>query len=119
MEALNALAPRMRQGGVLLGHKRGHRFIVENLLPTPGGLDPRPAFLARLDELFGGRAIGLFGSGGAARLKTALRQPAAAGRMLLCVRFGKSGPRFEAWAVDFDGRFRFVPLPLILEDDRP
>jgi hypothetical protein len=119
LEALDVLSPAKRHAGLLIGHERGHRFIVEKVLPTPAGFDPDPAVFARLDKIFGVRAIGFYTSGDAAPLKAKLRQPYAAGRLLLSVRFGRSKPAFRAWAVGFDGRFRFIPIPVIVEESRP
>jgi hypothetical protein len=119
LEALNALSPAKRHAGLLIGHERGHRFIVEMAFPTPATFEPGPAAFARLDEVFDGRAIGFFTSGDAARLKAKLRQPYAAGRLLLSIRFGRATPAFKAWAVDFEGRFRFIPIPVIVEESRP
>lgn len=116
-EALNSLAPGQKHLGFLIGHKRGHRFIVEKIFPAPAGFKIDPENILRLDELFAGRAIGFYASGDVARLKAGLRQPAAAGRLLLAVRTASGAPAFKAYAIDFDGRFRFILLPLILEKD--
>lgn len=115
-EALNALAPGQKHFGFLIGHKRGHRFIVEKIFPAPAGFKIDPGNILRLDELFAGRAIGFYASGDVARLKAGLRQPAAAGRLLLAVRTARRAPAIKAYAIDFDGRFRFIPLPLISEE---
>lgn len=118
-DALTTLSPGRKLLGVLIGHKRGHRFIVERIFPAPPGFRLDERDILRADEAFAGRAIGFFASGDMARLKAALRGPAAAGRLLLSVRTEKRGPAFKAYAVDFDGRFRFVPLPLIIEGAEP
>lgn len=113
--ALSALSPGRRLFGILVGHKRGHRFIVEKAFPAAGfRFAPRDFFL--IDELFAGRVLGFYASGDLGRLKARLRQPYAAGRMLLSVRPAKRGPAFKAFAIDFEGRFRVVPLPLIVEE---
>jgi hypothetical protein len=119
LEALNALSPRKKLFGILIGHKRGHRFIVEKIFPATAGFGLGPSNILRLDELFAGRAVGFYASGDVARLKARLRQPAAAGRLLITGRAGKHAPDLKALAVDFDGRFRFVPLPLIIEETNP
>jgi hypothetical protein len=117
--ALNALAPGKKLLGVLIGHKRGHRFVVERIFPAPPGFGLDERNMLRADDAFAGRAVGFYASGNIARLKAALRGPAAAGRLLLSVRTAKRGPALKAYAVDFDGRCRFVPLPLIIEGDEP
>jgi len=116
-EALDALAPGRKHFGFLIGHKRGHRFIVEKIFPAPAGLKIDLRNILRFDDLYAGRAIGFYTSGDLAGIKARLRQPAASGRILLAVRAARRAPAFKAYAVDFDGRFRFAPLPLILEGD--
>jgi hypothetical protein len=119
LEALDALNPRRRRSGVLIGHKRGRRFIVERILPAPANFDPKPAVLGRLDEIFAGKAVGFFSSGDLTRTRAGLRQPLAAGRLLLATESRRRARRVKAWAVDFDGRFRFIPIPVILEGEHP
>ncbi len=118
LAALSALSGGKKLFGVLVGHKRGHRFIVEKAFPAQA-FRFSPAGFARADELFAGKVLGFYASGDLARIKAQLRRPYAAGRLLLAVRTTKSAPSFKAYAVDFDGRFRVVPLPLIVEESAP
>ena len=119
LEALSALSPRKKLFGILLGHTRGHRFIVEKIFPSPETMSLSPRNILRIDELFAGKAVGFYASGEIAPLKAKLRQPAAAGRLLLAVRQAKRGPVIKAYGIDFDGRFRFLPLPLTIEETGP
>jgi len=118
LAALSALSAGKKLFGILVGHKRGHRFIVEKAFPA-AAFRFSPADFARADELFAGKVLGFYSSGGLARIKARLLQPYAAGRLLLAVRTAKHAPSFKAYAVDFDGRFRVVPLPLIVEEGGP
>jgi hypothetical protein len=117
--ALSALAPGRPLMGLLLGHTRGHRFVVERILPAPPGIAPDERSLTRIDAAFAGRIIGFFVAGDSARIKASLRRPSAAGRLLLIVKTSKRGPSFKAVAVDFDGRIRFVPLPVHCDEAAP
>ncbi|MBM3310083.1 MAG: hypothetical protein FJY80_01090 [Candidatus Aminicenantes bacterium] len=100
--------------GLLLGHTRGKRFFVEGLFVAPGRDWPSLDGLYALDRLFEGRVIGFFAfrpGGPAAR---ALLAPQAVGKAYLEISRARRTGTFKlaASAVDFDGRFKFVPLPL-------
>jgi len=116
--ALSALSPGRKLFGILVGHKRGHRFIVEKAFPAAAFRFAARDFF-RIDELFAGGVLGFYASGDLNRIKARLRQPYAAGRLFVSVRTARRAPAFKAFAIDFDGRFRVVPLPLIVEESAP
>jgi hypothetical protein len=116
--ALSAVSPGKGVFGFLLGHKRGRRYFVEKIFPAPSGFQPTLQNLVRLDRLFADKIIGFFASGSRRRdVEEQLKQPYAAGRLYLDVRFRKDprSPGFKSYAIDFDGRFRFEPLALTVE----
>jgi len=83
LKALNALKPRPRFWGLLIGHKRGFRFIVERIFPA-GEAASRPSAegFEALDRLSEGRILG-----------------------------GK-GPCVKSYVVEYDRAFFFLPVPL-------
>jgi hypothetical protein len=46
--------------GFLIGHKRGHRFFVEKILPSLEGFFPSLEKYQELDNLFEGKILGFF-----------------------------------------------------------
>ena len=102
--------------GFLLGHRRGPRRLVEDVLPTRPGFFPSLESFFESDRLLGGRVIGFFSFKPApARLKKILA-PFAAGKIFLDASplASKRGtPR--AFFVDFDRAFRLHPLPCVRE----
>ncbi len=118
LAALSALSAGNKLFGVLVGHKRGRRFVVEKAFPA-AAFRFSPAEFARVDDLFAGKVLGFYASGDIARIKAKLRQPYAAGRLLVAVRTAKRAPSYKAYTVDFDGRFRVAPIPLIVEEGAP
>jgi hypothetical protein len=102
--------------GLLFGHKRGRRYIVEKALPAPEKFEPTAENLEELDRLFRGKLVGLFGLELDPKKKTILLQPLAGGRLYLDVRRRKQGGLcLKPFLVDYDGRFSFIPIGLVRE----
>jgi hypothetical protein len=117
LEALRRLAPRRATLGFLLGHTRGHRFFVENIFPAPSRAWPSLDEFYGLDRLFEGRIIGFFAFRQDEKIKRHLLAPFAVGKAYLEISPSRVPGKIRAAAsvVDFDGRFRFVRLPLRAE----
>jgi hypothetical protein len=119
LEALMVLSFPKNSFGLLLGHKRARRFIVENILPAPADFRLEPGRLERLDRLFAGRIIGYFGLDLEAKKKKDLLQPLAAGRLFLgVVRRKQGGLGLKPSVIDYDGRFALVPVEIVREKAR-
>jgi hypothetical protein len=91
VEALRAFRPRPGTWGVLIGHRRGPRFIVEKVA-TAGdpGTVPGEDLLERLDAVWPGRTIGLIAVRPGAAFKRAARGPAWYGKLVL--ELARNGP---------------------------
>jgi len=108
--------------GFLLGHRRGPRRLVEDVLPTRPGFFPSLESFFESDRLLGGRVIGFFSFKPApARLKNILA-PFAAGKIFLDASplaskrgASRSSLSPRAFLVDFDRAFRLRPLPCVRE----
>jgi hypothetical protein len=117
IEAWGMFPGRKGAVGLLLGHTRGKRFFVERLFVAPGRSWPSLDDFYALDRLFEGRVIGFFGILPDNKTKRGLLAPFAVGKAYLEIKVLRPSGRFAASAsvVDFDGRFRFVRIPLRLE----
>ncbi len=112
LAGLSAGPARSRPRGLLLGHRRGPRYFVEQVFPAAPGFAFRPEELRRLDALFGDRILGYFAIGAAASIRRRVLRPESVGRLLLLVAFRPGRPpAAKAHLVDFDGRFKLVRLP--------
>jgi len=113
LAAFGALSPKPDLSGFLLGHKRGHRFIVENIFPLPKGFRPTLEHYYSLDRLLDGKIIGFFAFPPTAVPKSDLLQPFACGKLLLGVRVDKKrNLHYESFVIDYDGRFKAKPVGL-------
>ena len=112
IEALRAFGPRPGAWSVLVGHKRGLRFIVEKVLA--GGLPgtgPDERLLAALDAIWPGRLIGLLAVRPGAELKRAILGPAWYGKLILLATGPAKEPVLRSFAVEFDRKFFLEPIP--------
>lgn len=116
LQALSVLSPRRSASGLLLGHKRAGRFFAETAFAAPSDFRPGPENFPVLNKTFQGRIIGFFLFGGGPADKRAFLQPLATGRCLVTVARLASGDfSCRGFAVDYDGRFRLNPIPVLLD----
>jgi len=112
LAGLRLVAGRTRPKGLLLGHRRGPRYFVARIFSAGVDFGFQPDAVRRLDALFGGHVIGFFVFRPDPATRRALLRPFAVGRALVAVD-GRGA--LSASAIDFDGRFRLLPLPLSLD----
>jgi hypothetical protein len=114
LEAVGLFPRKKGTCGFLLGHARGHRFMIEGVFPAPGrALSSLEEYYA-LDRLFEGRIIGFFAFAPAGPARRRLFAPFAAGKAYLEISPSRSSRKLKiaASVVDFDGRFHLLRLPL-------
>jgi hypothetical protein len=111
IEALRAVRPRTGTWGVLVGHKRGFRFIVEKVFMA-GGPDsvPDERLLAGLDGVWPGRTIGLIAVRPSAAFMKAVRGPAWFGKLFLRISGPGKAPVVRPSIVDFERAFFLAPV---------
>jgi hypothetical protein len=113
IEALISLRPEPSTWAFLVGHKRGHRILVERVFPAgSGGRLPDERALAGLEAIWPGRVVGLLAVRPGAALKKALLGPAWYGKLILLAGGPAKTPVLRPFAVEFDRRFTLVPVPL-------
>jgi hypothetical protein len=119
LEAVRLLAPAEESRGLLLGHRRGNRFIVENILSSPAKHWPSPKILLKLDGEVGGKIIGFFILGSAGPGRAELLQPIGVGKVLVEGR-GRGGKRnlFRGKLIDYEEGFNFRPIPVRTESPK-
>ena len=111
IEALTAFRPAPSTWGILIGHKRGFRFIVEKVFPaTSGRALPDERLVAELDHIWPGRVIGLFAVRPGAAFCGAVLGPFLYGRLILSLEL--SGRKFSMRpsVVEFERKFYLAPV---------
>jgi hypothetical protein len=112
IEALKVLRPEPSTWALLIGHKRGFRFVVEHVFPAGTGRRlPDERGLARLDSIWPGRVIGLLAVRPGAELRETILSPAWYGKLVLLTTGPARAPVLRSFAVEFDRRFFLAPVP--------
>jgi len=113
LEALILLASRSNPGGLLLGHKRGHRYIVERVFSTPGGFSISPDKYFELDKHFEGKIIGFFMAKPEEKKIKRILAPFAYGKLFLEVnRTSQKKPDLKSFVIDYADKFFLSPIRL-------
>jgi hypothetical protein len=111
IEAIRAFRPRPGTWGVLVGHRRGPRFIVEKVLAAGNpGTVPAEELLDRLDTVWPGRTIGLFAVRPGAAFRKAARGPAWYGKLFLEIAGTARAPVLRPFVVEFERSFFLDPI---------
>jgi hypothetical protein len=113
IEALRVVRPADSAWGILIGHKRGFRFIVETVFPAGSGRAlPSERLLAGLDGIWPGGVIGLFAVRPGAAFKKAILGPAWYGKLVLDLGSTARKPSIQPSIVEFKRRFFLAPVAL-------
>jgi hypothetical protein len=114
IDALMVFRPKPGTWGVLVGHRRGFRFIVEKAFPAGGGGSvPDERLLAGLDGVWPGRTIGLFAVRPGAAFTKAVRGPAWYGKLVLRLSGPARSPAMRPSVVEYKRRFFLAPIALV------
>jgi hypothetical protein len=113
IETLRAFRPRPGTWGVIIGHRRGSRFIVEKIVAAGNpGTVPDERILGKLGEIWPGRIVGIAAVRPGATFKTALLGPAWYGKLVLQMAGPANAPVIRASLVEFKRNFFLDPIPL-------
>ncbi len=109
LQAVSIFSPRGE--GLLIGHKRGQRFFVENILAVPRALAASSVKRHRLKALLEDSFLGHFCFTEAQADLTRALVPGLVGTVLLVVgRDPAQKSTIRAYAVEFDGTFHLAPI---------
>lgn len=112
---LNLTSSKPNQDGILIGHKRGHRFFVEKVFPTKKGFYSSLENYFALDEHFGGRLIGFFTYEADEKKKSKILLPFAHGQLFLDIRLTqKKKMTIKSYVIDYKKDFFLSPVDLKL-----
>jgi hypothetical protein len=113
IDALRAFRPRPGTWGVVVGHRRGPRFIVEKVAAAGNpGTAPDERLLDGVEKVWPGRLIGIAVVRPDAAFKRALLGPAWYGKLVLELAGSVKAPALRPCTVEFKRSFFFDPVPL-------
>ena len=114
IEALGILRPCPSAWGVLIGHKRGPRLIVEKVFPAGSGrVLPNERLLAELDRVWPGRVIGLFAVRPGTTFRKAVLSPGWYGKLVLDLGLSARELSIRPFTVEFERKFFLARIPLV------
>jgi hypothetical protein len=112
-EAVRALRAGPSTWGLLIGHKRGFRFIVEKIFPAGAGpAGPGERLITELERIWPGRLIGLFAVRPGTAFRKAVLGPLFYGKLILRPGMSSGKPAIRASIVEFERKFTLKPVPL-------
>lgn len=99
--------------GFLIGHKRGHRFFVEKILPSSKSSSLSLQKQLQLNRLFEDRIIGYFSFDADKGLLDRILVPHATGKLFLKI-IPTEGDRLtiNPFVIDYDERFHLLPIKI-------
>jgi len=113
IEALRALRAAPSTWGVLIGHKRGPRVIVEKVFPAGSGAAPfDEAAAAELERIWPGRVVGVFAVRPGPAFRKAVLAPLFYGKVVLDLDATRQTVLMRPAVVDFDRKFFLAPAGL-------
>jgi hypothetical protein len=112
MLSINALSLlSSKSDGLLIGHKRGHRFFVEKIFPLPKSLSFSLEKLVQLNQLFQDRIIGFFSFSPDEKETNALLTPLATGKLFLRIDHKPTNKMdFKPFVIEYDEKFHLRPI---------
>jgi len=113
LTALNLISSSSSSDGLLIGHKRGHRFFVEKIFPSLPGFFPSLKKYHELDQLFNGKLLGFFSfSPGEKKIKKILA-PFACGKLFLEISSNQQKKMtIKSYVIDYENEFLLLPVKL-------
>ncbi|OGD09368.1 MAG: hypothetical protein A2Y86_02735 [Candidatus Aminicenantes bacterium RBG_13_62_12] len=109
-----ALGGGRTASGLLLGHKRGGRFVIESAVPSGRGSFPGREAYVRLASILGDEVVGFFSSPPAPGLRKKTPPPFSVGKLFVSVKAGRAGRlSCRAFFIDYAERFVWKPLRFV------
>jgi hypothetical protein len=101
------------RGGLLLGHKRGQRFIVEQVYPSRERFFSSERTYWALDRLFRGKIIGFYSFASSQKKAPPVLRPFAYGKIFLRITLGpKHRWTLKPHVIEFKDSFFLLPIAL-------
>ncbi len=99
--------------GLLVGHRRGHRFFVEKIFPSLPSFFPSFEKYHKLDRHFEGKLIGFFSFRPNTKKIQKLLAPFACGQLYLeLAPASQKKLDIKSFVIDYENNFFLVPVEL-------
>jgi hypothetical protein len=113
LTALRLVSSNALPDGLLLGHKRGHRFFVEKILPSLKGFFPSIKKYQELDEFYEGKLLGFFSLQPDEKKIKKILAPFAYQKLFLEINLNtRKEIAIKPHVIDYDKEFFLIPIKL-------
>jgi hypothetical protein len=113
LTALRLVSSNALPDGLLLGHKRGHRFFVEKILPSLKGFFPSIKKYQELDEFYEGKLLGFFSLKPDEKKIKKILAPFAYQKLFLEINLNtRKEIAIKPHVIDYDKEFFLIPIKL-------
>lgn len=109
-EALALVSTEASPDGLLIGHKRGHRYVVEKIFPALKGFSVFPQIYFELDKIFDGKLIGFYSLKPEEKKIKKILAPFAYGKLFLKVHRQENRVAIESFLIDYREGFFLSPI---------
>jgi len=115
LTALSLIHSHQPWEGVIIGHKRGHRYFIERVYPLPHLFSFLPQKFFQLDHTFKSKLIGFWGYNLSQQKIDKILAPFAFGKLFLQLDFDSSVQLdIRSFTVDYKEKFFLSPIQLKL-----
>ena len=113
LTALKLISSSSNSDGLLIGHKRGHRFFVEKIFPSLPGFFPSLKKYHELDQLFNGKLLGFFSFRPDEKKIKKILAPFAYGKLFLEINLNQQKKMsIKSYVIDYENKFFLLPVKL-------
>ncbi len=113
IKAINLISSSSNFDGLLIGHKRGHRFFVKKIFLTVKGFFPSKEKYLLLNELFDDSIIGFFSFHPDEKKIRKILAPFAFGKVFLDIRLDKQKKiNINPFVIEYEEEFFLSPIQL-------
>jgi hypothetical protein len=114
LTAINLISAGSSSDGLLIGHKRGHRFFVEKIFSSLPGFFPSLKKYHELDELFNGKLLGFFSFNPDKKKIKKILAPLGCGKLFLEISSNQQKKmKIKSYVIDYENEFFLLPVGLV------
>jgi len=117
LAALNLISSSSNTDGLLIGHKRGHRFFAEKIFLSLPGFFPSLKKYHELDQFFNGKLMGFFSFNPDEKKIKKILAPFACGKLFLEISSNQQKKMtIKSYVIDYENEFLLLPVRLITHE---
>ncbi|NIM57891.1 MAG: hypothetical protein GTO16_02970 [Candidatus Aminicenantes bacterium] len=113
LKVINLISSSSNSDGLLVGHRRGHRFFVEKILPSLPGFFPSLKKYHELDQFLNGKLLGFYSFNPEEEKIKKILAPFACGKLFLKISSNQQKKMtVKSYVIDYENEFFLLPLVL-------